>query len=205
MIVSVPDSAQKLFPGVVFSGDKSKNTIYLTFDDGPVPEVTAPILDLLKKHMAIATFFAVGENVHRYPQLHQRILNEGHQIANHTYNHLSGWKTNKEDYLKNIEKAADLIDSRFFRPPYGRISPSQLTALKKANYKVIYWNILSKDYDKTVTPEECTKNVLNHLQNGSIILMHDSIKAKNNVQESLPTILDEIKNRGFKFGRIDQI
>tara|TARA_B100000795_G_scaffold34831_1_gene22983 strand:+ start:27536 stop:28153 length:618 start_codon:yes stop_codon:yes gene_type:complete len=205
LIVSLPDSAQKLFPGVVFSGDRTINKVYLTFDDGPIPEVTLPILDLLKKHKAVATFFEVGENVLKNPTVHQRILDEGHMVANHTYNHLSGWKTKSKEYLSNIETANGLIKSAYFRPPYGRMTPKQFKRLKVAGYKVVYWDILSKDYDKTVTPEECLDNVVNNLQKGSIILMHDSLKAEKNVLMALPKVLETIKQKGFEFGRIDEI
>jgi peptidoglycan/xylan/chitin deacetylase (PgdA/CDA1 family) len=205
LIVSLPDSAQKLFPGVVFSGERNINKVYLTFDDGPIPEVTLPILELLKEHKAIATFFEVGENVFRYPEVHDRILKEGHQVANHTFNHLSGWKTKSKEYLENVEKANKLIKSDYFRPPYGRMTPKQFNGLKKASYKIIYWDILSRDYDKTVSQEECLNNILSNLQNGSIILLHDSLKAEKNVLAVLPKVLETIKQKGFEFGRIDEI
>ena len=205
MIVSLPDSAQKLFPGVVFSGERTINKVYLTFDDGPIPEVTLPILELLKEHKAIATFFEVGENVFKYPEVHDRILKEGHQVANHTFNHLSGWKTKSKEYLENVEKANKLIKSDYFRPPYGRMTPKQFKGLKKAGYKVIYWNILSRDYDKAVSQEECLNNIVSNLQKGSIILMHDSLKAEKNVLAVLPKVLETIKQKGLEFGRIDEI
>jgi len=205
LIVSVPDSAQKLFPGVVFSGDRSSNKVYLTFDDGPIPEVTLPILDILKQQKALATFFEVGENVYQHPDIHQRILDEGHMVANHTFNHLSGWKSTSKKYLENIEKANELIQSNYFRPPYGRISPKQLRCVKDAGYEVIYWDILSKDYNKSVSPEECLNNVSSNLQSGSIILMHDSLKAKKNVLTVLPKLLEIIKTKGLEFARVDQL
>ncbi len=205
MIVSIPDSALKLFPGVVFSGDRTGNKVYLTFDDGPIPEVTLPILELLEEYKAIATFFEVGENVFKYPEVHDRILREGHQVANHTFNHVSGWKTKSKEYLGNIEKANKLIKSNYFRPPYGRLTPKQFKRIKEAGYKVVYWDILSKDYDRTVSPEECLNNIVSNLQNGSIVLLHDSLKAEKKVLAILPKVLETIKQKGFEFGRIDEI
>lgn len=205
MIFSIPDSAKKLFPGVIFSGNPQKNKVYLTFDDGPVPEVTPQVLDILKEHQVLATFFEVGENVQRNPDLHARIQEEGHQVANHTFNHLNGWKTRTEKYVENVELAKEQIDSRFFRPPYGRMTPKQFSLLKNGGYKVVYWNVLSKDYDRSLSPERCLKNVMERIKNGSVILFHDSIKAKNNVLTVLPKVLEEAKSRGFEFGTIDEI
>ena len=126
-------------------------------------------------------------------------------VANHTFNHLSGWKSTSKKYLENIEKANELIQSNYFRPPYGRISPKQLRCVKDAGYEVIYWDILSKDYNKSVSPEECLNNVASNLQSGSIILMHDSLKAKKNVLTVLPKLLEIIKTKGLEFARVDQL
>ncbi len=205
MLVSVPDSVQRLFPGLILSGNKTEKKVYLTFDDGPVPEVTLPILDILKEHNALATFFEVGENVERYSEVHQRILKEGHQTANHTFNHLSGWKTKTADYLQNIHKADSLIGSKYFRPPYGRIKPKQIKAVKEQGYELVFWNVLSKDYDKSVNAEQCLRNCTQNIQNGSIVLMHDSIKAKENVLFVLPKLLGFLSENEFEFGRIDEI
>ncbi len=205
MLVSVPSYAQKILPGIIISGDPKKQQVYLTFDDGPIPEVTLPILDILKKEKVVATFFEVGENVFNHPNIHERILEEGHQVANHTYNHLDGWNTKTSDYIKNVEQANALIKSNCFRPPYGRLKPKQVKALKKAGYNLAYWSVLSKDYSKSVTKAQCLKNCVDHVKSGSVVLMHDSIKAQENVLYVLPRLIKHVKNLGLGFGTLRDI
>ena len=182
----------------VNSSDKS---IFLTFDDGPCPDVTDKILDVLKKYDAKATFFCVGENIVSYPKLYSRIIEEGHQVGNHTYNHLNGRKTDTSTYLSNYYKCEKLVDTGLFRPPYGKISYRQLKSIRKQS-KVIMWDVLSGDFDASVGNDQCFRNVINNCSNGSIIVFHDSLKAADKVLNTLPRVLDHFKQKGFVFKRI---
>ena len=170
--------------------------VYLTFDDGPHPEITAFVLDELKKWEAKASFFCIGENVARYPDVFKRIKDEGHTIGNHTMHHLNGWKTKDDMYLDDIRQAAQLISSDLFRPPYGRIRFSQLQKLDK-KMKVVMWSLLSGDFDVTITPEKCLNNVISNIKNGDIIVFHDSIKAKKNLMYALPLVLKFLRDNGY--------
>lgn len=165
--------------------------VYLTFDDGPHPIVTPIVLELLAKHDAKATFFCVGNNVTQHPDIYDSVLEAGHTTGNHTYDHVNGWKTGNNDYLKNIERAGRQIRSRLFRPPYGRIKFSQVRKLRKTNpfRKIYMWDILSADFDKNISPQQCLENVLNHIQPGSIIVFHDSEKAWERMSYALPQVL----------------
>lgn len=175
-------------------------TVYLTFDDGPHPTITPWVIDTLRENGASATFFCVGNNVARYPDTYQQILDNGHTTGNHTYNHLNGWKTNNDHYVKNIGQAAHHINSRLFRPPYGRIRLSQLRKLKKTNshWTVYMWDILSGDFDKNLTPEQCLENVLTHLAPGSIVVFHDSEKAAERMQYALPRVLEHCRKNQWQ-------
>jgi len=184
-----------------FPDDKTP-TIYLTFDDGPVKGITDVVLGMLKKYNAKATFFCVGENVVKYPKLYNKIIKEGHSVANHTYNHLSGWKETKYKYYKNVLKAKNVIDSDLFRPPYGRISPQQIKSLRN-RFRIVMWDVLSGDFDPELNPEDCANNVIKSTKQGSIIVFHDSLKAKKNILESLPIVLKHFSNKGFEFSKID--
>jgi peptidoglycan-N-acetylglucosamine deacetylase len=172
--------------------------VFLTFDDGPHPDITPWALDVLKEFNAKATFFMVGENANKYPEIVKRIIENGHAVGNHTYNHLNGWKTPKPAYLENIKKCSEVFQSTLFRPPYGKITRVQAKSLE-GSYKIIMWDVLSKDYDKSVSPEGCITNVLSHSRSGSIIVFHDSLKAERNLKESLPKILETLAGRGFNF------
>ncbi len=173
--------------------------IYLTFDDGPVPVITPWVLDVLKEEKVKATFFCVGENVEKHGDIYQRILNEGHAVGNHTYNHLNGWNTHGNQYAKNVLKCAEVVKSRLFRPPYGRAKKSQV-ALLSSHYKIIMWDVLSGDYDKSTTPEQCLKNVNTYVRNGSVIVFHDSVKAQPKLEYALPRFIKFAKEKGFEFG-----
>jgi len=187
-----------LYSNAVWRLKEEKNNIFLTFDDGPIPEITPWILDCLKEKNVKACFFCVADNVRKHPEIFQRILDEGHQVGNHTYNHLKGWRTDDAIYLENIEKADQLISSHLFRPPYGRIKKSQLRAVSK-KYKVIMWDVLTGDYDNRISPEQCLKNAVNYTRRGSIIVFHDNIKAIENVQYALPRTIDQLQSKGFNF------
>jgi peptidoglycan-N-acetylglucosamine deacetylase len=173
-------------------------TIYLTFDDGPVPEVTPYVLALLEEYDAKATFFCVGDNVNKHPKLFNEIIKKGHKVGNHTFHHIKGWNTKDEDYFANIELANDLIHSNLFRPPYGRITPKQHYHLKK-NYRIILWSVISYDYNRLLTPRRVWRNVRNSITNNDIVLFHDSIKAKENMLYALKNTLFFFTARGYKF------
>lgn len=188
----------KLMPAFVWRVKTSEKKIFLTFDDGPHPSITPWILDELKKHDAKGTFFCVGDNVRKFPETYQQILNEKHRTGNHTFNHLKGWQTKNETYYDNIEKAAELIKSDLFRPPYGRISFSQTRKLKQ-QYKLIMWDILTCDYNKNLNTEKALQDCLRLVQNGSVIVFHDSEKAEKNLKIMLPVMLKELSRKGFSF------
>ena len=167
-------------PGYVWDMRKKSKSVFITFDDGPVYGATDKALDLLKKYNAKATFFCLGINVIDNPKLFQRILDEGHDVGNHTFSHLKGWTTNNEKYISDIEKADKSIKSTLFRPPFGKIGPLQAMRLKK-KYEIIMWDIMSFDYDSNITPEQCASNVINNMEFGSIVTFHDSISAEKNM------------------------
>lgn len=187
-----------LFPSATWRKEKNKNNIYLTFDDGPIPEITPWILDCLKEKDVKACFFCVGDNVRKYPELYQRILDEGHQVGNHTFNHLKGWDQEDSNYLDNIAQCRTLVDSQLFRPPYGRLKKSQLSKVSK-DYEVIMWDVLTGDYDKRISPVQCLNNAVNYSRAGSIIVFHDNIKAIANLQYALPRTIDQLRAKGFQF------
>lgn len=175
----------------------SPNKVFLTFDDGPVPEVTEHVLDTLATYGAKATFFCLGKNVEQHPELFSRILREGHAVGNHSYDHPNGWNTKTEAYLSNIKRSESLFVTTLFRPPYGRIRKKQIQALLPT-YKIIMWDVLSGDYHPKASPESCIKRVMKQVKPGSIIVFHDSLKARKNVLEALPLILEGLAKKGFE-------
>lgn len=187
-----------IYPKAIWRKEKEKNNIYLTFDDGPIPEITPWILDCLKEYQVKATFFCVGENIKKHPEIFNRILAEGHAVGNHTYNHLRGWDSEDQIYFQNIEKCEKLTNSRLFRPPYGRAKKSQMKVLAQ-DYKIIMWDVLTGDYDPKISPEQCYKNCVNYTRNGSIIVFHDNIKAINNVKYALPKSIEQLLRKGYRF------
>ncbi|MCX6296353.1 MAG: polysaccharide deacetylase family protein [Bacteroidetes bacterium] len=189
---------RKIYPKAIWRMAANEKKIYLTFDDGPVPIVTSSVLDVLKAENVKATFFCVGENVARNSEIYQRILDEKHAVGNHTFNHLKGWKTHGNEYIRNVIKCAALIDTKLFRPPYGRIKKSQLALISK-QYSVIMWDVLSGDYDKRTSPQQCLKNVTENVRNGSVIVFHDSHKAQRNMEFALPRFIKYAKENGFEF------
>ncbi len=185
--------------------------LFLTFDDGPIPEVTPQILSILKKYNAKATFFCIGENVKKHPEIFRQILEHGHSVGNHTYNHLNGWKTSNDDYFENILKCDEALKFEFrisksafsnlFRPPYGRIKLSQVRKIKK-KFRVIMWDVLSEDYNKEISGEKCFQNVVSSASNGSIIVFHDSEKARERVLYALPKVMEHFSKLSFSFKAI---
>jgi len=186
-----------MFPNRVWSIDTVERNIYLTFDDGPHPVATAFVLDELKKYNAKATFFCIGKNVESNPGLYNRIIAEGHQTGNHTHNHLNGWTTADEVYLDDVRLAARSIQSALFRPPYGRIRSRQVRRLNE--YKIVMWDVLSGDFDLRISKEACLQNVLENTAPGSIVVFHDSEKAWDNLQYSLPQVLEHFSKKEYKF------
>ena len=200
--IKTPWLVKKLFPKYVWSLPAANDEVYLTFDDGPHPQITPWVLEQLRAYDAKASFFCIGKNVNLYPAVYKQILAEGHAVGNHTQNHLNGWKVPPADYIANIKEAATCIQSSLFRPPYGRIKRKHLASLHTAmgtQAKVIMWDVLSADFDTSITPEQCADNVLKHTQAGSIIVFHDSEKAFKNLQYALPVVLQSLTERGLHF------
>lgn len=189
---------------VLWSLPQKEPTIYLTFDDGPIPTLTPEILKILREHNVKATFFCVGDNIRKYKEIYKQIADEGHLIGNHTFNHLNSWKTYRRNYLRNILLSQKQHPSVFFRPPYGRISPWLAYKLGK-RFSVVLWSVLSGDFDSKTTKEECLQNVIEHTTNGSIVVFHDNIKAKEKVLYALPRFIAHFKGKGYKFSILKRI
>ncbi len=201
--IKTPWWLKKIYSSYLWNIDTKKKILYLTFDDGPHPEATLFVLSELKKYNALATFFCIGKNVLASPDIYKRILDEGHSVGNHTQNHLNGWKTNNEHYMTDIAEAAKYIDSDLFRPPYGRITSFQAKHLRSAmrgrKAKVVMWDVLSADFDPSITPEKCMENVIFNSKPGSIIVFHDSEKAFPKIRYCIPKILDFFSEKGYQF------
>jgi peptidoglycan-N-acetylglucosamine deacetylase len=175
----------------------SEKIIYLTFDDGPI-DFTLWILDELKKYSAKATFFCVGANIIKHPKVFERIKAEVHIAANHTMNHVKGYKLSVEEYMNEVEECEALTNNKIFRPPYGQLKRSQYRELLKHDYKIILWDVISYDYEK-ISSEHCADNVIKNTKAGSIVLFHDSIKAEENVRYALPLFLKHFSGLGYRF------
>ncbi|AFD05396.1 polysaccharide deacetylase family protein [Solitalea canadensis] len=196
--VKTPYLIKKLYPSLTWNLNRAEKVLYITFDDGPIPEVTPFVLEVLNKYNAKATFFCIGDNVRKHPEIFEQVKAHGHSIGNHTFNHLNGWHTKTGAYLKNIEKCNELISTQLFRPPYGKIRPTQILDLKK-DYKIIMWDVLSGDFDLKLSPQDCLKNVLQHTESGSIIVFHDSLKAEPRLRHVLPLALEYWSKEGYEF------
>lgn len=191
-----------IFPNYVWDIPNNENKVFLTFDDGPTPEITEWTLEQLTKYNAKATFFCIGNNIEKHPEIFQKVIDEGHSIGNHTFNHLKGWETGADEYVENVKKcsvfSAQYSEKKeLFRPPYGKIKPSQSRVLRKLGYKIIMWDVLSYDFDQSISPEKCLDNVLRNIESGSIIVFHDSLKAEQNLRYVLPKTLAFLKEKGF--------
>jgi len=204
--VKTPWWLKKFYSNYVWDIPGISNEVYLTFDDGPHPECTAFILDQLKRVEAKATFFCIGKNVVEFPDLYERILLEGHSVGNHTQNHPNGWKTDDKTYLEDVAKAAKYIDSKLFRPPYGRITKFQAsqipTAMHRKDARIIMWDVLSGDFDPEASPQKCLERVTLKTRPGSIIVFHDSEKVYKKILEILPKTLDFLTEKGFRLAKI---
>src|ERR1700761_496300 len=205
-LVKTPWLLKKLYPELVWNIDQNNRCIYLTFDDGPIPIVTPFVLNILKEYNAKATFFCIGDNVRKHPDVFEQVKAEGHAIGNHTYNHLKGWKTDDKTYLENFLEADKLMNSKLFRPPYGRIKRSQIKLLKQAKpgLQFIMWDVLSGDFDQELSPEKCLENVMSGVRDkSSIVLFHDSLKAFARMKYALPKAMEVWSKVGYEFKSLD--
>ena len=198
-LISIPWWLKRLHnKGLIWSRSTNHKCIYLSFDDGPHPIITNFVLDTLKENDIKATFFCIGDNVLKYPETFERIVKEKHSIGNHTHNHLNGWKTDNIQYYKNILQAAKYIPSKLFRPPYGKIKPTQANYLLKRGWRIIMWNSLSADFDTTIDGITCFNNVRSTMKNGSIVVFHDSEKAFDRMKISLPLLIEYCKEQHYE-------
>lgn len=214
---------KRIFPNYIWDIPNLENKVYLTFDDGPTPEITEWTLEQLRRFNANATFFCIGNNIEKHPAIFKKIIEEGHTIGNHTFNHLKGWNTQADEYVENVlicnkqisenrkqKTEKNNLNSKFsnlpsvlFRPPYGKIKPSQSRILRKLGFKIIMWDVISYDFDTATSKEKCLENVLKNIKSGSIIVFHDSVKAEQNLKYVLPKTLEFLKEKGFVCANID--
>ena len=197
---------KKLFSNYIWDIPNNENKVYLTFDDGPTPEITQWVLNQLEQYNAKATFFCIGKNIIAHPEIFNQIIEKGHGIGNHTHNHLNGWKTTTDEYIKNSMQCSEISDqfenNKIFRPPYGKVKTAQAKKLRQQDYKIIMWDVLSADFDQSISKEECLNNVLSNTKSGSVIVFHDSLKAFKNLEYTLPKVLQHLTENNFSFGII---
>lgn len=197
--VKTPLLLQRFFSGFIWKIKNDNKEVFLTFDDGPIPVVTEFILDILKRQQVKATFFCVGENVQKHQAIYNRILQEGHQTGNHTFNHLNGWKTPLKKYTENVLKTQNFVNGKLFRPPYGKITSKQTKLLRQNGFKIVMWTVLSGDFDKNKSSETCFNNVINNTDSGSILVFHDNQKSKDKLELILEKTIVALKQKGFRF------
>jgi len=199
LFVTTPKFIQALFPSLVWRKETLDKEIWLTFDDGPTPEVTPWILSVLKKENVKATFFLVGQQIEEFPELVGAIIKDGHTIANHSYSHKNGWLTNKEKYLEDIDNCQELMpNNKLFRPPYGKITKAQIAVLKE-KYKIILWDVLSYDFKQNTSPKKVQENITQNTTSGSIIVMHNNLMSFKNLESILEETIQILKKKGFRF------
>jgi len=199
LFVTTPKFIQALFPSLVWRKETIDKEIWLTFDDGPTPEVTPWILSVLEKENVKATFFLVGQQIEEFPELVGAIIKEGHTIANHSFSHKNGWLTNKEKYLEDIENCQALMPyNKLFRPPYGKITKAQIAVLKE-KYKIILWDVLSYDFQQNISPKKVQKNIIQNTKSGSIIVMHNNQMSFKNLEPILENTIKQLKAKGYNF------
>lgn len=205
VLYQIPMFLQALIRGVYWRINPSSKVVYLTFDDGPIPEVTPRLLDILREEQVKATFFMVADNAAKYPDLLRRVREEGHHVGNHTYHHLKGWITPLHAYMSDVD-AADVVlgGTRAFRPPYGRIWPWQKLALRRLGYKIYMWDVLTHDYNSNYTPARMLNIIKKYTRGGSIINFHDSIKSNERMLETVPEAIHWLKQQGYEFGLISE-
>ena len=194
----IPYLVKLFYSNCLWDMPANSGKVYLSFDDGPDPDITAFVLDILNEYGAKASFFCIGENVAKYPDMYHRIISEGHAVGNHTQHHKNGWKTTNKEYLDDIRAASQFIHSDLFRPPYGRVRFSQLRVIRnEMQLTPVMWSLVSGDFDTALSPENCAKNVLDNMREGDIIVFHDSEKASERLKYALPLVLEEIRARGW--------
>ncbi|OZV71107.1 polysaccharide deacetylase family protein [Winogradskyella aurantia] len=211
-----PEFVKSVFPNFVWNISTEKKELYLTFDDGPTPDITEWVLNALDAYNAKATFFCIGNNIEKYPQIFKRIVAQGHKVGNHTYNHLKGWKCKTQVYVEDIVKAETVMQQAYsnestethskfklFRPPYGKFKANQAKATQKLGYKIILWDILSFDWDQNVSEDQCSRNVIASAKKGSIVVFHDSLKASRNLKFALPKVLEHFSKENYVFKALE--
>jgi len=200
-LVKSPLLLKWYYSSLTWNKSRDHKVIYLTFDDGPIPDVTEFVVKTLKSFNAKATFFCIGDNIRKHPDIFNKIKNDGHQIGNHTFNHLKGWETSDDSYLSNFQLCQQLTGTNLFRPPYGRIKKSQIAKISSLypGMEIVMWDVLSGDFDIALSPENCFKNVVKHAKNGSIIVFHDSLKASERLKYALPKVLKYFTDLGYQF------
>lgn len=207
-LVKSPLLLKWYYSSLLWNKPRSEKIVYLTFDDGPIPNVTEFVLNTLKSFDIKGTFFCIGDNIKKYPAIFEKIKKDNHSIGNHTYNHLKGWKTDDKTYIENFQKCQELTQTNLFRPPYGKIKKSQIALLnskfktQNSKLEIIMWDVLSYDFDINLSPEKCFKNVINNVKNGSIIVFHDSLKASDRLTYALPKTIQHLKDKGYQFGTL---
>jgi len=202
-LTKTPGIVKPLSSDLIWDIKTREKELFLSFDDGPEPEVTPEILEVLQSYKAKASFFCIGKNVENHPDIYQRIVDEGHSVGNHTFNHEKGWDTTLMTYLRSVAQCSQYVKSNLFRPPYGRIRRNQAAALRR-KYHLIMWDVLSADFDAEVNPQKCLDNVVKNARSGSIIVFHDSLKCKENVLYALPRVLQIFGSEGYKFSAITE-
>ncbi len=198
LIEQVPSFVRKIYPKTIWRLPKEEKTVYLTFDDGPIPEVTPYVLELLREHGIKATFFCVGENVQKHPEVYKQVLAAGHLVGNHTFNHLAGFTNFSWRYIHNVDKAREFIHSNLFRPPHGTFRYTQFMLLR-TKFHIVFWDVVTRDYNNKLSGEDVLKIVKKYTRNGSVIVFHDSLKAEKNLRYALPKAIEFLKKEGYKF------
>ena len=197
-----------LYPSLTWNIKQQTKTIYLTFDDGPIPEVTPWVLDILKQYGIKATFFCIGDNIKKHPDIFSQILLQGHSVGNHTFNHLNGWNTDLDQYVNNLNLCQQTIakhtqnTNKLFRPPYGKITRRQISCIHKLGFQIVMWSNLTQDYNVNLSPKACLKRSIKQLNYGNIIVFHDSIKAQKNLTYTLPRLIEYLVKHGYKFNKL---
>jgi peptidoglycan/xylan/chitin deacetylase (PgdA/CDA1 family) len=197
-LTKTPQFVQNFFPNFTWKIPTSEKVIYLTFDDGPIPEVTPWVVDQLEQYNAKATFFCVGDNVRKYPEIFSMLKDNGHTVGNHTFNHLNGWQTENVAYFHNVRHCARLVETDLFRPPYGKLTNKQVQFLQR-HYRIVMWDVLSGDFDPKITRDQCLSNVKNHAEPGSVVVFHDNIKSFDKLEYVLPKVLAHFSEKGYQF------
>ena len=198
MFVKTPSIAKYLYPSLVWKKNTEQKKIWITFDDGPDKKVTPFLVNLLGKFNIKATFFIIGKQAKKHPELVKLIINNGHKIGNHSFSHLNGYSTKNNKYLQDIEQAKKHINSDIFRPPFGKITPFQIKNLKK-DFKIIMWDIMSWDFKENISSDKILRNVMDNVESGSIILFHNNLKSYNNLKKTLEIILEKLKEQEYQF------